>query len=278
MLDKKILAQLSGDSYQKKTTKDEWIRGVDIVLNAIGDCKDIKIFDDPKTDTQAFSFVLGEFRYFIFRGTEQEQDYFTDLNFSYSCFGENYYYTGFGQAFTGIESEIRKFLKTRKNLKIINAGHSLGGALATIASYEIPGVVKLRSFGSPPVMCDAPKTDNIVDEVHFVNEGDSVPRGPRVAIFLIRKVIGPVLISLSKKYKGVSKFFLMLHSLCVGSEVVLSKYKHFGRLCILPKEGEPYFISSLDEVKGVYKKILENSPKRSISDHYIDEYIKRLET
>jgi hypothetical protein len=131
----------------------------------------------------------------VFRGTESFQDVLTDLN----AFKEPLKLPGFNadqrcpevhegflNQFLSVESRLTPLVKGSACSSVIFAGHSLGGALATIAavyySFICPDKeVYCVTFGSPRVG-DSYFTDifnkNVVKSYRFVNDNDPVPCVP----------------------------------------------------------------------------------------------------
>lgn len=99
-----------------------------------------------------------------FRGTESSADGSTDIATApagYAGCTSCALHTGFMRAYAGIVNQLASFLhealpsEIRGTTPVVVAGHSLGGALATIASYELAlagyNVVGVYTYGSPRV-------------------------------------------------------------------------------------------------------------------------------
>lgn len=132
------------------------------------------LIESTHTDTQCFLHDAGTHAVLSFRGTEvpnllglarasgsfwdrlwgQLKDLWTDLMITQDGWvGGGYVHHGFLRAFTSVEKEIYDALhdlppESRKNLFI--TGHSLGGALATLAASRF-GCRMVATFGSPRV-------------------------------------------------------------------------------------------------------------------------------
>lgn len=109
---------------------------------------DYSAFEDD--DTCA---VYGEGRdanYLIFRGTFNTAGWITDLDFKPTNHGAfpGKIHEGFGKAWDQFNVWFNKRYESDKQLYII--GHSLGGALATLATYIYPAT-KTFTFGQPSV-------------------------------------------------------------------------------------------------------------------------------
>ncbi|GIL80940.1 hypothetical protein Vretimale_9351 [Volvox reticuliferus] len=176
-----------------------------------GDMKPVAYIDCGLTDTQVWLFSDPGKRHFVisFRGTEALLDIITDARLLPSVFktitearrGNVSVHRGFMRAY----SSVRRLLSSLLQLittsgtgpwDVTLTGHSLGGALATLAAYEIgmykqyAGRIKslsLYTFGSPRVGNKnfAKDFDALVpDTWRFTNRLDIVPSIPPTGIFL----------------------------------------------------------------------------------------------
>ena len=133
----------------------------------------------------------------VFRGTESKTDIFTDLKL-FQVFLElptDYYeyenlplvHQGFYQQFMSlkpqVENHIEKYIQHNQQNKIVFAGHSLGGALATISalyfSYRYPDLlISCITLGSPRVgdsLFVQLFNQRIPQSYRYVNDNDPVP-------------------------------------------------------------------------------------------------------
>lgn len=121
----------------------------------------VQIFNSDKTDTQAFLAACGDFAVLAFRGTEvkKKQDVFTDLRATQISSIEGGVHRGFENAYDSVKDEIETSLATLdRKLPLYITGHSLGAALATVATQNLDVASKFRdriaacyTFGSPRV-------------------------------------------------------------------------------------------------------------------------------
>jgi len=119
----------------------------------------IRTFNDPKTDTQAFLARNKDFAVLAFRGTEvtKPQDILTDIKASRT--GD--VHGGFMTAYKGVSAEITKSLSDLEAVPLYVTGHSLGAALAVVATYSLEHdddhpqfrrmIAACYTFGSPRV-------------------------------------------------------------------------------------------------------------------------------
>lgn len=121
----------------------------------------LQTFNSDKTDTQAFLAANGDFAVLAFRGTEvkKKKDVATDLKASQISLIEGGVHKGFQDAYESVRAEIEKSLAALdKKIPLYITGHSLGAALATVATQELDKKDAFRdriaacyTFGSPRV-------------------------------------------------------------------------------------------------------------------------------
>ena len=121
----------------------------------------VQIFNSDATDTQAFLAANADFAVLAFRGTEvkKKKDVLTDLRATQIAAIEGGVHKGFQSAYDSVKEEIEKGLGTLDpKLPIYITGHSLGAALATVATQNLDVGSKFRdriaacyTFGSPRV-------------------------------------------------------------------------------------------------------------------------------
>jgi hypothetical protein len=160
----------------------------------------VKFYDgNPDEDTQAYSWLCKEDAvvYLVFRGTNSTSDIMADMQINTSPWSEHdtarRVHHGFYDQFHAIDKvlgrDVESYVKEAK--KIICTGHSLGGALATIAAAhfaekytDVP--VCCYTFGSPRVgnRMFADMFHTMVHEHWRVyNECDPVPMLPPMCNF-----------------------------------------------------------------------------------------------
>jgi hypothetical protein len=121
-------------------------------------------FNDPKTDTQAFLVSNGEYAVLAFRGTEvtKRADIKTDAKAFKASVIEGRVHRGFLNCYNSIREDILEALKKVLGLPIYITGHSLGAALATVATNYLENeviegapirdqIAACYTFGSPRV-------------------------------------------------------------------------------------------------------------------------------
>ena len=113
--------------------------------------------DEKSTDTQLFRYSTAEYLVIAFRGTAGGTDIVTDGSSSLipfaGCVGR--VHKGFLTAFTSVVKVINDAVQKAPDLPVILTGHSLGGALATLAAafirHKYQRKVMVYTFGSPRV-------------------------------------------------------------------------------------------------------------------------------
>jgi triacylglycerol lipase len=120
----------------------------------------IGTFNSKETDTQAFLVSNDIYAVLAFRGTEikKQEDLKIDIQASTFSIIEGRVHTGFIRAYKSLEKEIEASIEKVKDLPLYITGHSLGAALATIATQYLERnhlvrdrIAACYTFGSPRV-------------------------------------------------------------------------------------------------------------------------------
>ena len=144
----------------------------------------IRTFDS--NGTQAILLENEEYVFLGFRGTEATsiKDIKADANaIIKDCKSGGKIHSGFDEAFNELAIEIQSFLNNSEysNKPLFITGHSLGGALATVATKKLKhkgGIAACYTFGSPRVG-DAEWTTKIKTPIYrLVNAADPVTMLP----------------------------------------------------------------------------------------------------
>src|SRR5262249_47569136 len=148
---------------------------------------DVRIIEDRDSDTHAFAAVRGDTVIVSFRGTSSLSNFQTDAGFfKTSAFGGSVH-RGFYHAAQSVWSQVQEALKDlAPGKKVIFTGHSLGAALAQIASLQYADgggqVEGVYTYGTPRVgdAKFAAHYDRLLGEKTFqhVNNRDIVSRVP----------------------------------------------------------------------------------------------------
>ena len=156
-----VLASMSQLVYEKF---EQGGRDEELLLEKLkgGGFKWIRGFHSRETDTQAFLVIKEDRSYAVlaFRGTEvtKLRDIQTDATAAMVADIEGRVHGGFLQAYTSVEADIEKEVSKLLDVPLYVAGHSLGGALATLATQRLEQnhvfrdqIAACYTFGSPRV-------------------------------------------------------------------------------------------------------------------------------
>jgi triacylglycerol lipase len=122
-----------------------------------------------------------------FRGTDDEFDWFANLDSLMVPTANGQIHQGFQDAYLSLKSQIVQLLDRQRPKSLWLTGHSLGGALAVACAVDLLDNEKrevsgLITFGQPMVTSQelAAHLDRLLLDkfAHFVNEADIVPRVP----------------------------------------------------------------------------------------------------
>jgi hypothetical protein len=126
----------------------------------------LQTFNSADTDTQAFLAKNDEYAVLAFRGTEvsKKMDITTDAKAIKAKVTEGNIHSGFVGAYTSIMEQIKNEIKKMPGFPIYITGHSLGAALATVATRYLENdqieeakaplrdqIAACYTFGSPRV-------------------------------------------------------------------------------------------------------------------------------
>ena len=150
-----VMAQLSYLNFE--ANKDIWISLTSNLKT--GNFQLIQTFASKETGTYAFLAKNNEFAVLAFRGTGQinGRDINTDGGARISVVGQGVH-AGFKSAYESVAKDIEKSLISLSGLPLYITGHSLGAALATVATqllernqYIRKTIAACYTFGSPRV-------------------------------------------------------------------------------------------------------------------------------
>ncbi|WP_197444256.1 lipase family protein [Maioricimonas rarisocia] len=139
------------------------------------------------SDTEGFVASTSDAIVVAFRGTQQTADWLINLNVSWTRAPYGDVHRGFHDAFQSVRTQLEDALADARasEKQVLITGHSLGGALATIAAAEWHGqypIAGIYTFGQPAVGFTALRSYIAVRYRHsfhrFVNDDDIVARVP----------------------------------------------------------------------------------------------------
>lgn len=201
---------------------------------ATGDFTLKGVLYDAATDTQGYVAVrrsddgLG-MAVVAFRGTQQVKDWLTNLNAEktdiHSTDPANTLllgrvHRGFNAAFLSVRQQMTDLLADEKDMPVYITGHSLGGALATLATWYTNGndLAACYTFGAPRVGDDRLAERFRTPIYRLVNGIDPVPMVPPSGITIdILKTV----------FRFAATFFTPLNWV-VRQLVRVQGYRHYG--------------------------------------------------
>ncbi len=236
----------------------------------------IQTFDTQ--GTQAILIDTNKFIVLAFRGTETTsiRDIKSDIKAVIThCDSGGNLHSGFKQAYEAVEIEIQQALNQESLAQkpLLITGHSLGGALATIAAKKLihaGGLAACYTFGAPRVGDEEWISDIKTPIYRIVNAADCVTMMPPgsdtiSALGIVMSLIPKV----GRKARRVilSKFGGYLHG---GNMRYLTNCAngHFETVNLL------YSVSFLYRIKMLYLKSM--SWKKPLADHSVSVYRKKL--
>lgn len=183
-------------------------------------------------------------------------------------------HSGFLKAFENVEQPIKEEVDRLNDYALYITGHSLGGALALIATRKLErdNIAACYTFGSPRVG-SSEFADPIKTPIYrIVNTADVVPRMPpgiiiELAVDLLR---------------FLRELFPFLEYIAGWLDNKVSGYRHHGDMRYLTNcEKEDYSdVRLIANLNGLarWRRLIKNrlSLNRHIEDHAIDEYCKKL--
>jgi hypothetical protein len=154
-----ICASMSHLAYDPFEVDDKELHRQFVAKLESGGFRLIDTFNSDKTGTQAFLASREDFAVLAFRGTERNwRDLQTDIRARRLKTSSGRIHAGFTQAYESVAKQIENSLAKVRGLPLYITGHSLGGALATVATQNLESNPKFEfeiaacyTFGSPRV-------------------------------------------------------------------------------------------------------------------------------
>ena len=294
--ERKVLEKLT--ALLAAENRDELKAGLEADLTALGFelVRAYNISIPLVVDTQAFLARLtapgrAPILVLAFRGTEPKKaaDIKADIKANPMNVGPEdggqQVHTGFYQAFEAVESHIRTELAKdeNKDLPLYITGHSLGGALAIVATYCLSSdqIAACYTFGGPRVGNLAFGQSIKPPVYRVINAADLVPRLP--PSYLIEGL------TLLVRWLPVIPY----NENIAGFLEKFRHYRHYGDLRYLSaadrtapaKDGEPATYPGLNVISNppqisrwvwLYRRLLATGFRAGIGDHSITLYVEKL--
>ena len=245
-----------------------------------------KAIDIGSSTTKTVAFV-------VFRGTEPTdfRDIRTDVRASLATLtvGQRVMevHSGYLAAFGHVRQGIEATLRSTAYDQLFLTGHSLGGALAALATRVLAAddTGACYTFGAPPVGTQSVQDGLKTPTYHIINEVDIVPRLPNPwtasgILFLFR-----LFRLLAKSVTWLEKMLLdgTWDERLEAFVQAMTQYRHPGYVSYLVGRGQDaqlrYNVSSFDRFRWwtsmMWKQRLFQFG-RMVSDHAIDAYVDKL--
>ena len=196
-------------------------------------------------------------------------------------------HTGYYAAFQTVRPEIEKALAEHPHDQLFLAGHSLGGALAIVATRILApsGSGACYTFGAPPVGTEDVQNGLKTPVYEIINEIDIVPRLPNPwATGLVRLLL--------RLLRLVLKSFTFTAGLLASSTLderleafidMMTRYRHPGYVSYLVGSGNEarlrYNVDAFDRLGwwlNMIRKRRFGQYREVVADHSIDAYIEKL--
>jgi hypothetical protein len=244
--------------------------------------------EKPSSDTQLFSFHTAGYVLIAVRGTESLKDGISDANAHRVPYGEGVgmVHEGFYRAFKSVQRAIDDAVLQAEGRPVICCGHSLGGAVATLAATYIRKrhrrPVMLYTFGCP-----------LTGDAEFARHFSSVD-----PIIAYRFVHNRDLVTMVPPPNANLRVSLL--PLALANPIYLipatcdpfgKPYTHFGKLVFIRRVDPGSFSVDVDRKSPAYIRIPDSIPVHeerpkwdkvlnwanvSVEDHFMKHYVSIL--
>ncbi|MCL1124962.1 lipase family protein [Shewanella surugensis] len=236
----------------------------------------VETFDEG--GTQAILVSCSQFLILSFRGTESDslEDIKTDIKaISTRCESGGMVHSGFNEAYGKVAPMLQEVLNRLdfKHKPLLITGHSLGGALATIAAKRLRhqgGIAACYTFGSPRVGDETWVMSIKTPIYRLVNAADCVTMMPPGA---------DAITAMSWVLRFIPKFG---ETICLKLQAKFGGYYHGGDMrymthCINGEYRNVQLLVSVSIFRRIKGLIIKNlSWKKALADHSIAIYRKKL--
>ncbi|MFV0422970.1 lipase family protein [Oleidesulfovibrio sp.] len=214
-----------------------------------------------------------------FRGTSSKKDLMTDMQATLvAAPGEGKVHKGFLQAFKAVETKLRQALAPYSDMPLYITGHSLGGALAIVATKYLgsDSTGATYTFGAPRVADDAFYKSIKTPIYRVVNASDAVPRLPFGAGFNFTlaamrwiPVVGYRASEWLRRFQGYTHEGNLVFMNAPENELDDRGYPYKG---LQVSKSPSYIVRS----QVVVPRLISTGWKSALADHQISEYCAKL--
>ena len=222
------------------------------------------VVEDAITTTNGF--VASNFDHLIvsFRGTDDVFDVATNLSVKQDSSHEHYeggVHDGFARALDRAWLELRSLIDEHHTSaqKIWVTGHSLGGALATLAAKRLNAFmspVHCITFGQPRVGDPTFSRSYAVKHNRFVNEGDVIPKLPPRGLITRYWHVG-----------NEERIDAAGNLISGEGDTSLLEDLFFGRLA-----------NQIDLTNALNERALEDIVRKGLVEHGMSTYVNRIQS
>lgn len=237
-----------------------------------------------RNDTEAMLAKLSRdgvdpFLVLAFRGTASMKDVVTDMRIRLvPAPGGGRVHEGFLNAFQSVEQDIRNLLEQYSDLPLYITGHSLGGALAIVATRYMgsDSTGATYTFGAPRAADDDFYTPIKTPIYRVVNAADGVPRVPfgygfNIALAALRlfPIRGYEMSEWLRRFSGYTHEGSLIF---MDSPQNMQDAKGIPFKDLKVKQSPNYAWRSM----VVVQRLVTSSGKAALADHGIAEYCQKL--
>ena len=232
-------------------------------------------------ETQCFVASTNDVVLVSFRGTQSVGDWLTNLNIFATNRPYGQVHSGFFNAFNLVDDELRAEIGRFAGRPVVLTGHSLGGALATIAAAEWKQrgvkISSMYTYGQPAVgKGDFPtffQQSYPGKLIRFVNNDDIVPRVPPTYRHVgdLYQFDGPGNIKITRQSSGNESLSVAAESAADPTRGMLTE-QEFDELRL------KYLEQKVQRQRSVTanESVVEEGLIPSVSDHHLENYIAKI--
>jgi len=289
-----IISQMPGTAEASRQVLEDILRAGGFTLTDVFSYKGTQAFLCSRMVTNRDSGAVKKVAYLAFRGTEptEFQDIKTDVKARLKKVKVGTetleFHTGFHDAYSLIEDDLIAVLKDLKYDQLFITGHSLGGALAMVATRLLPYEIKgaCYTYGAPPIGTIEIQNGLKTPVYEIINETDIVPLLPNawaawgVIIFfnILKLLLRPFVWLYGAVFSGNwdERFVEYMKTMTL--------FEHPGYKSFLIGSGKHaklrFQIGSFAQLRMRFKTIRKQGfggIKKMAADHAVDLYVEKIQ-